>query len=232
MRSTTICTIIALLLAAAPASADRTSLTDAPPIRRTLKYRASRHMVTPTFGFTVSDAFQRSLMVGLGYRYYLTNWLGLGLDFMATYLSLDTDLTEQIDSELSTPGNSAKPSTSGLGFLVGVGVTAVPLYGKMMLFGKFPAAYDVHVIAGAGFASTKGQGRIEGNGSFAPMWGVGARLFFMDWLAADVSFRDYIVKMPLVAPSSELDPEATWEQNFMVTVGVSFFFPPSLETEL
>lgn len=226
--------LMALTVVCAPmlAHADRTDLKDAPPIRGALKYRADRHAITPVFGFTVNDAFQRTFTAGLSYRYFLANWVGIGLDFMAGYVSLDTGLTEQIDDKLSKEGFTGKPSTSSLGFLVGVGATFVPIYGKMMLFRNFQMAYDVHVIVGAGVGTTRGQGRIESSVSFSPMWGLGARLFFSEWIAAEISFRDYIIQMPLVAEASVVSAESTWEQNFMVTVGVSFFFPPDIEQEL
>lgn len=221
------------LLLAMPALADRrTNLEDAPPIRARVELRAKRHQVTPIFGFSMNDAYQRSLSAGITYRYYVNNWLGVGIDFVGTYFNFDTGLTEQIDAQLSAPGKSGKPSTSNPSIIPTVAVTFVPIYGKMMLFGTFPMAYDVQITLGAGYALTNGEGRIDDGGSFAPMWGVGTRFFFSDWIALEVGLRDYIIDMPIVAPSDVKDPEPSFTQNFMVTLGVSFFFPPEPETEL
>ncbi len=216
-----------------PASADRTDLTGAPPIMDAKPYRTSRHEVSPTFGFGINDAYQRTLSAGLGYRYFVNNWLGVGVDLMGTYLSLDSALTEQIDEKLSAPGQSGRPSTSNISFLATGGVTLVPLYGKMMLFGKLPMSYDVHVLAGAGWVGFSGQGLIDSGGSFAPVVGVGFRAFVSEWISAQVTIRDYmLIDQPLVAEASVKDPPGGFEQNFMVTIGVSFFFPPEFETGL
>ncbi len=226
--------IVLALLMAAPAAAQRAGLKDAPPLLGGKQLREARHQVTPLVGFTFNDAYKNSLAAGLSYRYFINNWLGVGVDFMGTYKALDTSLTEQIDAKLSAPGVSGRPSTTNLSFLAGVGVTLVPLYGKMMLVGTFPAYYDVHFVVGAGYAGYTGDGKIESGGGFAPMVGVGARWFFSDWIALELEVRDYIlVDMPVVAPANiVIDSGDGVEQNFMVTVGVSFFFPPELETSL
>ncbi|MFT7622060.1 MAG: outer membrane beta-barrel protein [Myxococcota bacterium] len=232
--------IAALLLAlvvpltmALPAAADRTDLTKSPPIRSVKPLRDGRHHITPTVGFTFNDAYKRNLSAGLSYRYYFNNWFGLGVDVMGTYLALDTGLTTQVDAKLSAPGVSGRPSTANLSVLAHVGATFVPLYGKMMLVGKVPVSYDVHFIVGAGYAGYAGEGDITSGGSFSPVVGIGTRWFFSEWIALQVDVRDYIVvDMPIAAPANVLDPPGSVEQNFMVTVGVSFFFPPDLETSL
>ncbi len=222
-----------MLLLPEAAVADRTDLKGAPPILKAKPYRAERHQVSPLFGFTINDAYQRNLTAGLTYRYYLNNWLGIGVDIMGTYLALDTALTDQIDTELSSPGQSGRPSTANISYLATAGITLVPLYGKMMLPGKLPVSYDVHVLAGVGFAGYSGQGLIESGGSFVPVVGLGFRTFFSQWIALEISLRDYmLLDMPLVAEASVKDPGGGFEQNFMVTIGVSFFFPPELETGL
>lgn len=221
-----------VLLWASMASASRTDLRSAPPIRNGQKLRSDRHYVTALAGFTMNDAYQRSLSLGLSYRYNFNNWLSVGVDLMGTYLTLDTDLTEQIESELSTPGNTATPSTGSPSFLFNAAVTFVPLYGKMNLLGLISVNYDVQIHVGVGYGTTRGTGRIDSGGSILPMWGLGSRIFFSDWIALEVGMRDYIMDMPVVAPANVVNPETEWVQNFMVTVGVSFFFPPDLDTEL
>jgi outer membrane beta-barrel protein len=225
-------TLLSATLSSGDAMADRGDLSDAPPIRGELSWRTGRHQITPMFGFSINDEYQRSLSAGLQYRYYFNNWVGVGVDFMATYLALDTGLTESIETQLTVPGRSGRPSTSTPGFLMGAGVTFVPVYGKMMWFGSLPVAYDMQVIVGAGYATTNGEGRIEDGGSFSPMVGLGARLFFADFVGVELGFRDYIINMARVAPASVVNPEKEWVQNFMVTLGVSFFFPPDLENDL
>ena len=152
--------LIALLLVptfwSTAALADRTDLTNAPPIRSARELRSARHEVQTLFGFTFRDPYRQSLTAGLTYRYYFTNWLGVGVDFMASYFSLRTNLSEQIESRLSNAGRTKRPGTSSPSLLGGAGLTLVPITGKFMFFGQIPVTYDVHFIAGAGFAGTKG----------------------------------------------------------------------------
>jgi outer membrane beta-barrel protein len=232
MRALIIVSLLTPILWSVPAQSDRTDLTNAPPIRNARALRDGRHQVETVFGVTFRDAYRQSLTAGLSYRYYFTNWLGVGLDFMATYLSLETGITEQIESELSDVGRTRKPGTSNPSLLGGVGLSLVPITGKMMFFGQIPVTYDVQFIAGAGFASTKGHAGIDDTFTWAPMVGVGARVFASDWIAVQLGFRDYIFKMPLVLPADKTEPAFSYEQNLMVTIGVSFFFPPEIEQAL
>ena len=172
------------------------------------------------------------MSAGITYRYFSNNWLGFGLDFNAHYLNLETSLVDQIDKESSEAGKTRKPSTSGLGVLAGAGITLVPIYGKMMLFGQVPVSYDVHFLLGGGLATTKGYERIDNTTTFYAMAGFGARFFASQWIAIEAEVRDYVVDMPVVAPADFTDAASSFEQNFMVTIGVSFFFPPELEKDL
>ena len=214
------------------AMADRTDFRDAPPIRNALNWRAERHHVTPVLGFSVNDEYTRSLSAGLSYRYYFNNWVGVGIDFMASYVALDTGLTEQIEAKLTKPGQTGRPSLATPGFLVTAGATFVPIYGKMMWFGTLPVAYDIHFLLGAGLATISGEGRIEDSVTWTPMVGIGARLFFSDWIALEMTFRDYIIEYAKAAPAAVTAPKSEFEQHLMFTVGVSFFFPPDLGKEL
>ena len=217
-----------LVLAPAVASAQRANLRDAPPIRQRLEWRDGRHQIEPVFGFSMNDLYTRTLTVGLTYRYYFTNWLGLGFDFSAAYLTLNSSLTEQIESENSAPGKTATPSTSSPGLFGDVGLTFIPLYGKMMWFGKLPVAYDMQIDVGVGFLRTTTTGLLEPEMLFAPMWGLGFRLFFTDWISVDLGFKDYIADMVTVAPAGDKSGTSEWTQNFMFTFGVSFFLAPDL----
>ena len=185
MRLTLIALLVAPMLWTSPVRADRTDLTNAPPIRNARALRDARHEVKTVFGFSFKDAYRQNLSAGLTYRYYFNNWLGVGVDLMATYLSFETGLTEQIESELSQVGKSKKPGSSSPSLLGGVGVTLVPIAGKFMFLGQIPVSYDVHFIAGAGFAGTKGHEGIEDTFTWAPMVGVGARMFASDWIAVE-----------------------------------------------
>ncbi len=219
------------VFAPAVASAQRATLRDAPPIRQPLKWRAERHQIAPLLGFTVNDTYTRAFQVGLTYRYYFYNWFGLGADILATYTTIDTGLTEKITAELTQPGRSGQPSTAAPGFLANATLTFVPLYGKMMWFGSFPVAYDLQIDLGAGLGRTTTTGLLEAENVFAPMWGIGTRLFFNDWVALELGIKDYIMNYATRAPAGDTQGDKEWTQNFVFTVGVSFFLMPTLEHE-
>ena len=183
---------------------------------------------------TFDDPYLRDLSAGLQYCYYFTNWLGVGVDLMAHYAHVETGLTEEIGQKNSKPGESGAPSTSGLGILGTATVSLVPIHGKFMFLGKFPVAYDVHVFGGAGFATTDSQkpDRIKDSVVFSSMFGFGVRFFLSKWVAVELDARDYMMTRVLAAPHYVDNPSAEFQHNWMVTTGVSFFFPPDLERDL
>ena len=214
--------------------AQRSDLSNAPPIRGEVPLRAERHQISPVIGMSFDDPYLRDLSVGIKYRYYFTNWLGVGVDIAAHYAHVETSLTEQIESKTSQAGVSGAPSTSGLGVLGTASVTLVPIHGKFMFLGKFPVAYDVHVFGGAGFATTDSQNpdRIKDTVVFSSMFGFGVRFFLSEWIAIEVDVRDYMMTRVLAAPYYVEDPSEDFQHNWMVTTGVSFFFLPDLERNL
>ena len=216
------------------AHAQRSDLSSAPPIRGEVPLRAERHQVSPMIGMSFDDPYLRDLSVGIKYRYYFTNWLGVGVDIAANYAHVETSLAEEIEAKTSKPGESGAPSTSGLGVLGTATVTLVPIYGKFMFLGKFPVSYDVHVFGGAGFATTDSQNpeRIKDTVVFNSMFGFGVRFFLSEWIAVEMDVRDYMMTRVLAAPYYVENPSADFRHNWMVTTGVSFFFPPDLERKL
>ena len=171
---------------------------------------------------------------GLKYRYYFTNWLGVGVDFVAHFAHIETGLSEQIEQKLSSPGASGAPSTSGLGILGTATLCLVPLHGKFMFLGKLPVLYDVHVFGGAGFGTTQSQNieRIKDTVAFSSMFGFGVRFFLSRWVAVEIEARDYMMNRVLAAPHFVENPGTQFSHNWMVATGVSFFFPPEPEREL
>ncbi len=224
---------LALVASAQSAQAQRADLSNSPPIKSAMPLRDARHQLTPVFGFTINDLYQRNLAVGIDYRYYFTDWLGVGLDFMATYYHFDTSLTKSIDSQLTRPGQSGHPSTSSLQTLTHVAVNLVPVFGKFIAFRKLPMAYDLHIVVGLGLGTWTGQGRIENGMHFSPMIGVGGHFFFSNWIALNLEVRDYMmIKMPVAAQASATNPESKFVNNWMFTVGVTFMLPPEVQREL
>jgi outer membrane beta-barrel protein len=238
MHSLRIGVLVCLAAVAVPqevrAQTGRADLTDASPVRGAIPLRSERHQVAPLVSMTFDDPYLRDMGAGIKYRYYFTNWLGLGVDFVAHFAHIETSLTEQIEQKLSSPGASGAPSTSGLGILGTVAVCLVPLHGKFIFLGKLPVSYDVHVYGGAGFGTTQSQNvdRIKDTVVFSSMFGFGARFFLSRWVAFEIDARDYMMNRVLAAPHFVENPGAEFTHNWMVTAGVSFFFPPEPEREL
>jgi outer membrane beta-barrel protein len=219
--------VLVAFLGPAVADAQKTNLRDAPPIRTPLEWRNDRHQLTPLFGFSLNDVYTRSLSLGLTYRYYPANWVGIGVDVFGTYVVLDSALTESIKAELDATDRGV-PSTAAPGIIADVAATFIPLYGKMMWFGTLPVAYDFQIDVGLGMIRTRTTGELDPQTVFAPMWGIGARLFFNDFIAVELGMKDYIAEFAQIAAPGDTSGEVAWRQNFMFTFGVSFFLPPTL----
>ena len=100
-------------------------------------------------------------------------------------------------------------------FKAGVYVAYTPWFGKISLFGKIFAKFDLHILAGAGFVMLKAGkfdsryyddtcvdrtrlcfNRVEDNGGIkiGPLLGFGLRFWALKWLAVAFTFHTIIIK--------------------------------------
>lgn len=214
---------VALLCLAPPAQA-KGPLDDLPAVRNKLLLHEGRHVVAPSFAFTVNDPYVRNLLLGAAWRYYLNNWFGIGVD-VAGGIGVGTDLADDIEDELSRADRPFGLSTSSLRLLANATAEFVPLDGKFMLFGKHLARIDVHLIAGVGMALVDGEGRIEDEVSLMPMFGIGTRLYPAEWIAIGVDVRDYVINRTLASDRDGAVPGREFGHNWAVGFSVNFFLP-------
>ncbi|MGM0578276.1 MAG: outer membrane beta-barrel domain-containing protein [Myxococcota bacterium] len=212
------------LLAFVPAARAQSPIEGLPAVRNKVLLHDGRHVLAPTFGFTVNDAYARNFLMGASWRYYIQNWLGFGVDVMGGF-GADTGLADDIESELSTPDEPFTLSTTSLQLLANAAVEVVPLDGKFMLFGKYLTRMDLHLQAGFGMAMVSGDGRIDDEVSLMPMFGLGTRLYPEPWIAVGVHVRDYIVNRALASRRDGSIPGRSFGHNWMVGFSVNFFLP-------
>jgi outer membrane beta-barrel protein len=162
-----------------------------------------------------------------------------------------TPTQEQFDSHLNT-----MPVHGGLG------ATFTPWFGKLALFGKSYLAFDVYLSGGFGFANLKtnfgddycdpvmdGTDPVSGdplftdprndcpyNSGFKPgiQFGAGMHVFFNNWIALDISFRDYMFKDNPSGQDFNADgvvdsDDPRFLGHLFFGVGVSFYLPPKIK---
>jgi outer membrane beta-barrel protein len=146
------------------AHADRVSpLADQPAVRHKLELREGRIEIAPTFEGSISADFKYTLSGGLKVEYHVNDWLSVGgLAFFGG--AINSDLFDKVVGTLPETGEDTYPTPSKttaeqhvntMPLHGGVGLTLTPWSGKLSLFGKIFAHYDIYFSGGFGFAQTK-----------------------------------------------------------------------------
>ncbi len=237
--------LVVTLLLPASAVAQTVDLSDAPVIRRPLEWRKGRFGLSPVIGVTLNDPYWTQMLVGASADYHILDWLAVGVDFRYA-IGFSSALLDQIESELAQARGRGELSgevdvvtTSRVNFLTTANVQMIPIYGKFILFESFEVAYDLHFLAGVGYARTLAYPRDDatrqianrGGNSVVPVVGAGLRLFLNRWLALNFEFRDYFVNMVRVVPeypTRRSTPGKSFEHNLVLSVGVSFMLPAEI----
>ena len=74
-------------------------LKGAPAARHMRLYREGRFEISPTVSFTLLDEYQRTILVGGRIDYNIKDWLAIGVWGAVQAVSMETDLTDQIDAK-------------------------------------------------------------------------------------------------------------------------------------
>ncbi len=212
-----------------------TSLISGPPVRHQLLLRQNRIEIQPTFGFSLGDPFVRNMLVGLMASYHFTNSLGLALSANYAVAHFDTDEVEIVASDAFL-NNDVKNqlNVTQLQFAFDLGLIWSPFVGKMSVFGAM-VNYDIHFFAGAGALNFTARCADEtaaacseygdlGGFTFGGSVGGGGRIFFNNYLALNVEFRDYLASFSEYARADDED-NAEFRNFFTLTAGFSFFLP-------
>ena len=220
MRKLSFLLIGLVLLAAAPALAQRANPLDGQPeVRRRLMLRENRFEVSPEIGFAINRAFYHTILVGLKAEYHISDWISIGANFGSGYgMNVRTGLADNVIAQLP---DTYDPSTAKqlipskdmasrpmlkLNMLVGAQANITPFFGKMALFSKLFFNYDFYGFVGFGaalygdsctpttcqFQDGTGPNPTKG---FKPglTFGAGFHFFFNNWIALNAEILDTAV---------------------------------------
>lgn len=208
--------------------------------------RYHRFELQPYWSFTLNDQFVSHPGPGLGVNYYVSNVLAVGINGNV-YAGLN------VDSEFNYQNRRATRVAVPLNeyqWNANLNFTYVPMYGKFAGFGDFIFHYDAYVVGGIGAISTRPIAVIDPDNrkfEFQPKVafnaGLGLRIFFNRWLAANLEVRDYIFperleNLTVGRTVQEQQDSNTWlgdtslTNNVQAQLGVSIFLPFSWEYRL
>ncbi len=226
------------------AAADRPLTAEVYAVQQAYVLRRRRLEVNPYWGFTLNDQFVSHPGPGLALNYYISNVLAVGLNGnLYSGLNVDSDFNFQNRraARVSNPINEYAWNAN-------VNFTYVPIYGKFSTFSKFIFHYDIYAVGGVGAISTRpipvidpDNRKFDYSPKIAFNAGVGLRIFFTRWLAANLELRDYayIEKLEnLTVSTTNPSDDKTWLDKSSFTnhvqaqLGLSVFFPFSWQYKL
>lgn len=172
-----------VMAAPKPAQAQEIQITGplagAPAVRKLRLYREGRAEIALGGGFTLLDEYKRTIFISGRLQYNIFDWLGVGLfgGFSPEALSLNTDLTDKIESTaprnsrtaINLPGGAGPDSgsrgnpkfedqTGKMGWMAVPQVTFSPFRGKLALFQKLFVDTDLYLHGGVAFVGVKERG--------------------------------------------------------------------------
>lgn len=196
-------------------------LAGAPAVRRLRLYRQGRVELALGPGFTLLDEYQRTIFVAGRLQYNIFDWLGIGVFGGFGAASLDTDLTDKIETQsnrntrvatnLPSPeANRGKPKfnsyTGKLKWMATPQVTFSPFRGKLALFQKIFVDTDLYVHGGVAFIGVEERAdcaapakSCTAPASFgtttrtavAPSFGLGLTLYASGFVSINVEYRAF-----------------------------------------
>jgi outer membrane beta-barrel protein len=216
-------------------------------VQQTYALRVRRFELQPYWAFSLNDQFVSHPGPGVSLNYWITQVLAVGVNGNY-YQPFNTNST--FNFETRRAARIAVPLTEyqwGAAF----NFTYVPVAGKFAGFGDFIFQYDAYVVGGVGALSTRPIPTIDPDNR-SPTWdpklafnaGIGLRIFFSRWFAADLEVRDYIFNDKIESTTISKDPtklnqESTWyDKSTRLTnavqaqVGISVFIPFSFDYRL
>jgi len=208
-----------------------------------LKYR--RLELTPQLGYVGNDHFIQRLAVGASIGYHINDLLNIELFFSYLPDLEETDykaLTKRFRNE-----EEVVPDISRVTFLGVVNIALSPIYGKIELGTNRVINYDIYLGAGFGVAMSKDDTAIirspcdawetvadrkahpeDGcqyvdQAHFVTNAGGGLRIVFNEWIGIRLDARQFS-HIEQVYRDGDIGLEM--KQNFMISLGASFFLPP------
>ncbi len=206
-----------------------------------------RHRVEfqPFWGLTLNDQYVSHDAPGLGFNYWITNVLAIGVNG-TFYRPFNTDSV--FNYQTRRAARIGVPLTE-YDWGAALNFTYAPVMGKFAAFQDFIFQYDAYVVGGVGAISTRPIPVIDPDNRYfdykpklAFNAGLGVHIFFNRWFAATLEVRDYIFNDELEnieTPMGGEEDQATWKSDTLqltnavqAQLGLSIFFPFSFEYRL
>jgi outer membrane beta-barrel protein len=207
--------------------------------------RARRVEFNPWWNVTsLNDQFVQHTGPGIGINYYITNVLAIGANFRY-YAPFNED--SKFNGQVRRAARVAVPLNE-YQWGANLDFSYVFAYGKFAGFGDFIFEYDAYVLGGVGALSTRPIAVIDPdnrNFEYKPKLafdvGLGLRVFFSRWFAANFALKDFGYNEQLEnLGTNEVDPskKSDWlgknsfTQNVELQAGFSIFVPFSFDYRL
>lgn len=225
--------LAALIVSLAPVVGPRAAAADdvlagAKPVRGALLMRESRHEVTGLGGITLGDAYVRNILLGARYDMHLYDWLSVG-GRLQVGVPVTTATYDEVDVKVTRTNDTFAMEASSLRLLGLAHVSVSPVIGKLMLFGRSPTQYDLHVdlLGGLAAVGSTGDALTTGPG-LALGVGAGFRLFFSNVVALNVGLETLTTDRAISVNRDSKEAGKKLRFNTLLNIGVSFFMPPKV----
>jgi outer membrane beta-barrel protein len=245
-RAPAICALAALALCLGlPRPAAAQSKSDAfagkiPPVSAPLYRKAGRLEVTLSGNLSVNDPFYSKYFGGLKVGYHFTESLSAGA-YVAS--GLDT----KAGSAQVCPSNGGCHSASrtqmwqvpgNIRLMTGLEGAWAPVYGKLNVFSERVGHFDLSLLGGVDWisyqkvVSSSQAETLASTGGHPPTastlgghLGVGVRIFFAEWIAARLEFRDYLYRVSVPNWQENGSSKRDLQNQLFTELGVSVFLP-------
>jgi outer membrane beta-barrel protein len=224
-----------------------------PPVRNRRLLVNQRLEITPSFESTLNADYRHTLSGGIKAEYHMLDTWSLGVLGLFGE-SFNTGLTNRIIASLpDTPGDTPDPSKAqfeqhlnSIPIHGAAYASFKPFYGKLAAFGSIFLSYSFYVQGGLAvavldndccdFPTNAGDGdpRTDPPTNDGTQLGIyaatGMQVFFSDFLALDLSVRDYYFRdnpsgLDYTGDLRVTDDDNRLMHHFAVGAGLSLFFP-------
>ena len=208
-------------------------------VQRMYVLRNGRFELAPSIAQTFNDPYVSHPALSVGLNYWVTNVLAIGANLL-WYQGIESE--SDLNFSVRRSARLAVPITEYQ--LAGnLNFSYVPIYGKFSMFNSSIFQWDSYIVGGVGMVRTRPVAVVDpAVRSFDFDWrvsfnaGIGVRVFLTRYLTVFGELRDYIFLEKLesldVALGASREDEKTWidanatlENNVMVHLGLTLFFP-------
>jgi outer membrane beta-barrel protein len=212
------------------------------PVSGQLYRKTGRFELTPTFDYSLNDAFFQKRFVGVKLGYHFSEYLALSGQFAGAFgdtflMGVDRTGSAVVCASTCTPATASDlyQVPGHLNTVGGLEIEFSPIYGKLNLFAEKVAHLDLSVFAGADvFVHDQVLSRAQASDplvkpatatSLGGHIGFGMRVFLTPTLAARLDFKDYIYAVPVPNMAEGSGAGRDVQNQLFVELGLSAFFP-------